>query len=501
MEYSDMTYAGRAIRGTLLLFILSLFSSGLAYLLRIILARNLTPAEYGLFYSILSLFALLAIFQHLGLNDALIKYLAEFHAQGQKIFAKSAIIQTLIFQFLTAGILFILGMIFAPTLAQHYYQTPTAIPIIRWLAFSILLSPLELIFAATFVGFQKINYFSIMNFLRMLFLIITSLIFLHYGFGILAPAFAYVFVYIIPPVIYYPLFKKIFPTFWQVPFTWDLVISRKLFHFGIPIIITSFAGQIIQYIDTIMLTGYRTLEEVGWYQAATPTARLLWLFGEAAMIVLFPISSELWAKNKKLLQQSIPLVYKYLLIIIIPPAIILILFPKLALTLLFGTNYLPAADTLRVLSIGAIALTLANLNHAIINGAGKPLNTTRNVIIAALTNILLNIFLIPSFGVLGAALATTTSFIILFLLSNWGTWGIKKTLNISFDFQSSLTIFLANALFITTLLLSTLFLTMNPYLEAIISILLAGALYIILLFVFRIITPLEIKDHLRHILS
>ena len=46
------TYTKRLVRGGAFLFVMSVVAAFVSYFIRIILARNLSPAEYGLFYAV-----------------------------------------------------------------------------------------------------------------------------------------------------------------------------------------------------------------------------------------------------------------------------------------------------------------------------------------------------------------------------------------------------------------------------------------------------------------
>ena len=102
------------------------------------------------------------------------------------------------------------------------------------------------------------------------------------------------------------------------------------------------------------------------------------------------------------------LVTRWLLICAIPISLVFIIFPKKVL-LLFGPEYLESAQIL-------IILTMATLIQAFLGAAGPTLSMSGrtklvllNTIGAFIINILLNIFLIPRYGIVGAAWATFIS--------------------------------------------------------------------------------------------
>ena len=73
-----INYTRKTVRGAGLVFVFSIFAAALGYLTRLVIARNLTLEEYGLFYSIFALVMLFGLFKDFGPGAALAKFIAEF---------------------------------------------------------------------------------------------------------------------------------------------------------------------------------------------------------------------------------------------------------------------------------------------------------------------------------------------------------------------------------------------------------------------------------------
>jgi O-antigen/teichoic acid export membrane protein len=90
--------------------------------------------------------------------------------------------------------------------------------------------------------------------------------------------------------------------------------------------------------------------------------------------------------------------------------VILLSFPLLAaagwlLGLVFGSSYVPAADTLRILIVGAIVSAAFGTNGALLNMTGHERRVTRGVSIALVVNVVLVVALAPKWGSVGSAVA------------------------------------------------------------------------------------------------
>jgi len=88
------------------------------------------------------------------------------------------------------------------------------------------------------------------------------------------------------------------------------------------------------------------------------------------------------------------------------------MFGKEIISILFGAQYSIAGDVLRILSVGFfINYTMIFMGHMPII-KNRPKWDLFNISIVAITNIILNFILIPPYGIFGAAIATSVSFVI-----------------------------------------------------------------------------------------
>src|SRR3989344_8900284 len=115
-----MTYTSKIARGIGAIFFMSIFSNFIAYLIRIILARNLSPYEYGLFYSVFTFVIFFLFFRDLGLGQAVTKHIPEFYIQKKYNSIKTIIISALSFQLLSSLMLSAILFFSADFLAKYY---------------------------------------------------------------------------------------------------------------------------------------------------------------------------------------------------------------------------------------------------------------------------------------------------------------------------------------------------------------------------------------------
>src|SRR3989338_536412 len=481
-------YTKKAIKNFIIITIFTLSAALVSYIYRIFLARSLTVEEYGLFFSVFSLVALIYSFRDISFYESLTKFIPEFKVNKDEKSIKESFVYVTIIGFIMSIIIFILFIIFSGFLAKNYIHDVASMPLIILVAISFILYGGELLLKQTFQGYQEMILFSTIGLFKSVFIFALTYVFLKLGLGLIGISYAYILAPVLTITIYsFIFFKKVFPNFFLIKINYNKPLLKRLFRFAIPTFLGVGFGVIITYTDIIMLTLFSGVFYVGLYNIALPTANFLAYITIGFRNVIYPLSSELWSK-KHMEHLSQGIVFIHILII-------LIFFSEIIIKTLFGQEYIGANNTLKILSIGIFILSVAQINYAVLAGIGKPELNTKTSFIAALLNIVLNAILIPFFNIIGAALATLICYLFMFIAS---FKNIKSKIQLNIPFIIWLKTIIAGAVFLIVVNLTILLFGLNE-LNALIAIIVALIFYILSLFVLKVVTITEIKDICKRI--
>ncbi len=484
------SYAHKALRGAITVFVISLISSLVAYSIRFLLARKLSVEEYGLFFALLSFISLIGLFKDLGLGYALLKFIPELQVAKNWGKIKSLIASSFLIQLISSGIIAILFAVFSKQIMTHVFHTDkTWLGIVFALIFFVSFAPG--IIMICFQSFQRMFLFSIYDLSKNALAFIIMFILLGFGLGIAAPAFAYLIMYGVLFIIFSIVFtSKVFPQFWKAKTEWAKQDFSRLLLFGLPAMLTIFGHNVLNYTDTILITYFTGLTQAGLYQAAVPLAGVVLYLGYAISAVTTPLVSELNVqKKRKELRTGIKLLHKYILLGAIPPAAGLLVFPELFISVFFGQKFIEASTALMILSVGILFYTIAYVNIGALFGLGQPRQTTKIMLATIAINILLNITLIPKYGIIGAASATSASYLFLLWASSRR---IHKTVKVSAQWLVWTKNILAGLLLTASLLLIKKYVEFSPLKELAVCIIAGIIIYCVLLALLKIITWKEI---------
>ena len=199
-------------------------------------------------------------------------------------------------------------------------------------------------------------------------------------------------------------------------------VDTSLFNFSYPLMFVTILQTFMHWMDILMLGYFTDATTVGLYHPAARTAGLLQALLLSFISIYAPMMAQFHREgDRKKMADTYKLVSRWLLMCAIPISAIFIIFPGKVM-LLFGPEYLPSAKILGI-------LTGATFIQAIFGAAGPTLSMSGhtklvlwNTIGAFALNFSLNIFLIPNYGIIGAAIATLTSLIVV---------GFARTIEVS----------------------------------------------------------------------
>jgi O-antigen/teichoic acid export membrane protein len=176
------------------------------------------------------------------------------------------------------------------------------------------------------------------------------------------------------------------------------------------------AINLINYQADIILIGYfLTATDVGYYAVAVGLSKFFWLIPQAIQTITYPATSEYWASNNhSALQTMIDKSMRYTACILLPIGLGVGFFAEEIVTMIFGDGFSYSVLPLQILIAGTVIFGIAcKPIGGSLSGVNRPDLSLKTTSSGAIINIILNVLLIPYFGIVGAAVATAVSLIVM----------------------------------------------------------------------------------------
>ncbi len=268
----------------------------------------------------------------------------------------------------------------------------------------------------------------------------------------------------------------------------DKALVKPIMTKAWPFAVMGLLGGFMINIDMIIIGIFRSAGELGLYAAAQRPIQLLYLFPSLLAASVFPILSKLVHENhfeavKRVMEKSITAA----LAAALPLTVGGIIIARPLINLFFGAEYNDATFTFQLLLTTVLLVFPGTIIGNVIFACDKQKIFIISTGIGATTNVVLDLILIPAYGISGSAIATIISQI----LVNFINWSYLKKIN---DFATLPHIFkislATSAMGIATFTLLSL--GLNVILNMVISgLIFGGALYLLKEPLLRIITELN----------
>jgi len=199
--------------------------------------------------------------------------------------------------------------------------------------------------------------------------------------------------------------RDVLPGAWS--FSWPE--ARKLVGFGFPLALSAVSVGIYHRIDQVMLHSMAGDYVLGPYVIAVQLIELVSALPVALMSSLFPILF-LTASDEPRFTHYLSTSYRLLLLVVFGLCAVMTPIAAPMIQLLYGKAYLATPPLLIVLIWSEIPVFFGVVMSGAIVARGLQRYLPLSTVVGAVTNLLLNLVLIPRYGALGASWATVVSY-------------------------------------------------------------------------------------------
>ena len=186
---------------------------------------------------------------------------------------------------------------------------------------------------------------------------------------------------------------------------------------------------LLQRVDLILIKALSSAdattasENAGFYSASADVANITYQIIASVTFVIFPlISQSTFSDDRSRTRSYIANTLRYTLIIMALTATLFSAQAARVLSVIYKEAYQAGAPSLRILAIGILFFGLLFVLTTIITASGQPRISLTIAAITLIVSAALNAMLIPSYGLSGAALATSVAMLIGTLLAGGYLW-------------------------------------------------------------------------------
>ena len=406
-------------RNSIYLFSGSVIQKILAFIYFIFLARFLGPDSLGKYTFAISFAAIFSIFMDLGLNQLLIRESAKDEKKADFYFHTAMALKLICSAIVYVAVIIVIQILPYPAVTRQ---------LVYLAGIFMVLDNFSNTNYGILRGFKNLKYEGLSIILYETIVLMV---------GMLVIILRLPLPYMIVPLI----LASIFNLAYSLTFLRRLTKIKLALHFetsaiknlikkALPFFWAGLFGTVFSYIDIVLLSRLAGDRAVGLYSAAGKIPAGLRMFPIAFASALYPAATFYFVNNKLELRRILEESLFYLMLLILPLIIGLWVLAEPAILILFGSKFLAAVPSLRILTWSMLFVFFDYVFFTVLNACAQEKKNVINRGIAMVLIVALNLLLIPSLKQIGSSIAFTLSFAVLALM---GAYWVSKS--VEFDFR------------------------------------------------------------------
>lgn len=372
----------------------------------VVLSRGLGAQEYGVYALGVSIFMISYKLSALGMNNGILRFHPVYRNRVERL--SGLVISVFGIVFGMSIIVMVFHILASGIFERNIFEISGLGRVVT--IFSLLLPIMGAVqLIASFCQAEKdvVSYLKISQLYQKVFLLTILLVFSMYSLNLDIAVFAFclstVMVFIVALWVFY---RRILPL---LDISKAVYNHKELLHFSAPSFLISFSFMFLMEIDRIMVGIFMDSYHVGVYAVCARVALFMNIILSSLNAVFVPYISGLYHDRRKSeLADLFKTVTKWVWILTIV-LFVFFFFGADSILKIFGTEFLEGEAAFIVLCGFFLVNCAFGSNGFMLQMTGNQYTELVNSISVLVLNIILNIMLVPAFGIIGAAAATGVS--------------------------------------------------------------------------------------------
>lgn len=383
----------------------------------VFIARWLGPDNYGYIPLVASIIGISIIFADAGIAPSTARFLAELQGNEQNIWSllkRTFKLRLLLLMPICLGLYLIIDWL------ARFLKAPL-LPKFGWLiALLLFLQTMQRWIAKVCEGTGNTDFLGKVNLSISWTKPALQVALVLAGLGLLGFFVGQVVAYFLIIGVFFFLLIKKFYSEDTMPSEIEPIVSKShIISYALPLMVIHASFWIFMESDILMLKYFKDIQEVSFYGIATRMAALIVVpaaaFGASAAPLVLVLKKDSIQRAREMVFKSL----KYLIVIFTFVSLVTFIYAKEIVEILFSARYLSSAMPLKIYSIFIFFLAISSFVSLVLDYSG--LAKIRMILVASSAglNVLLNLILIPKYGMIGAAWATQITYSPLVIIYVW----------------------------------------------------------------------------------
>ena len=442
-------------------------AQGAQFLLSILIARLVTPSDYGLIAMLTIFLSVAQQFVDSGFSNAIIQKTDRKEIDYYTVFYFNLIISIIIY-----AVLF-----WCSPYIAIFYPEPDLEIVAKWIGLNIILTAFYIVPRTKFVIDLNFKIQTKISFVAVVVSGVVGIVLASYGYGVWALVVQSLLNSLISLSLYWGLSK------WKLKFIFSWFSFKTLFSFGYKLLVVGMLHVIFANIYTLIIGRRFAVTDVGYFNrsqtfATFPSVNITSIICRVLYPIQCHVQNDDYLFKRKFIQYLRATIY-----IVFPLMICLCVLAKPFILVVLNEKWLSISSILSILCIAYMWYPLTALNWQLLTAKGRSDLALKAEIVGKVLSILILLLTLP-FGIMvicyGIIIANVVDIIIIIYYARKIT-GIGYLLELRILYPIVfISLIMSGGMYVTQ------FLFANPYLQLITGVIVGGSIYLSLSFMLKL---------------
>lgn len=453
-------------------------AQGTQFFLSILIARLVTPSDYGLVAMLTIFLSVAQQFVDSGFSNAIIQKTDRKEIDYYTVFYFNLIISIIVY-----AVLFWCS----PYIAV-FYSEPDLEIVAKWIGLNIILTAFYIVPRTKFVINLNFKIQTKISFVAVVVSGVVGIVLASYGYGVWALVVQSLLNSLISLSLYWWLSR------WKLKFIFSWFSFKTLFSFGYKLLIVGMLHVVFANIYTLIIGRRFAVADVGYFNrsqtfATFPSVNITSIICRVLYPVQCQVQNDDYLFKRKFIQYLRATIY-----IVFPLMICLCVLAKPFILVVLNEKWLFTSSILSILCIAYMWYPLTALNWQLLTAKGRSDLALKAEIVGKVLSILILLLTLP-FGIMvicyGIIVANVIDIIIIIYYARKIT-GIGYLLELKILYPIVLiSLIMSGGMYVTQILF------VNPYLQLVIGVIVGGSIYLSLSFMLKLEETRVVKQIFR----
>jgi O-antigen/teichoic acid export membrane protein len=400
-------------------------NTGIKFLTQIVLCRLLGASGFGLYSLALVISQVGELFAGMGLESGSIRYVSIHHGEGDAGRLKGVLLHSLAVPLVGGLVLATALFILAEPLARDVFDEPGLAIALRIVAIAMPFGAVMTVLGFASTGFGVTHYLAAVWTLHPTLNLVLATVLCAAGAGVIGAASAWTASGLVGAVVAFAFIRRAWPELTSAAIR-PVFALHRLLAFSLPLALGNLLWLVLLWTDVLALGYFSTADDVGIYRATSQTSLLLTLIIVSINTIFAPmIAGLLNRKEHRQTREVFQTSARWSLTATVPIFLVLAVLGGQVLRI-FGAGFEVGAVPLLILAIGQLVTAGTGSCGQVLVMSGHQYLKLFGDLGMAVMNVVLNILLIPRWGLVGAAVATAVSVAAVHVLRLVQVWWVLR---------------------------------------------------------------------------